>query len=137
MTVQIEPLTWEVLDYWKASGLPYGDVHPNPMFISRKDDGSINGLLALSRDSSIRVVVVAPLIAARGATMFKLVDALEKVLAEKGLYRYSFYLNASSPDYYIKQVKELAADGVLQYLGTSDTGAEWYERQMILSERVA
>ena len=91
----------------------------------------INGLGCLGAAPLARAVVLSPLIASSGIVALSLVNELEKVLSAVGIFRYSFYLNETTSEEWTVQVKEMTELGIFQHLGTSETGAHWYERHMI------
>ncbi len=136
MSIEIEPVTWEIVDYWKASGLLFGHVRPVPFFVSRDDEGKVQGVLGLLDTPEIRTIIIGPLIAKNGTIGLSLIGAMEKILASYGMYRYSFYIDKYTPEHWSNRVRSFTDKGIFEYLGISETGAHWYERHMVPLEEM-
>lgn len=127
MTVRVEPLTWEVLDYWKASGLPYGPTITGTSVVSRSREGNINGFAVIGNHPDAQVkLLIEPLIADNGKIAVRVIDKLEELLISKGIPGYGFYVAKDHP--WLRQVRRLEKMGIMHRLGETED-CEWFCRK--------
>lgn len=120
-----EPLSWELLDFWKASGLPPCAVRAAPIVVARRNE-KIVGFAALGREpENGYAAVIEPLIASSFHVGVKIMDEMEKLLWSVGIKRYAFYTN----EYTHKNWRNaVATSEVVTKLGEDESGAIWYSR---------
>ncbi len=130
MAAKSEPLSWEVLDYWKASGLPFSASVPGATVVYRKADGSVGGIAALSnRQDTALSLVLEPLVADSGPIAVKVIDCLEAWMISKGLPGYVFWVDDDNESYR-KVIEKLTEQGIFKRLGKTQSGkAHWYGRK--------
>lgn len=132
MAAKSEPLSWEVLDYWKASGLPFCASIPSSTIVYRGSKGEVKGFCALSnrQDTAMRLVI-EPLIADSGPIAIKVIDCLEQWMIANRLPGYVFYIEEDNERYH-GVIKKLVADGLFTSLGPTKRGngkVFWYGRK--------
>lgn len=127
MTIRVEHLTWEVLDYWKASGLPFGPTIPGTTVVARNKQGEITGFAAIGNHPDAPVkLLIEPLVASSGTIAVAVIDTLEEVLISKGMPGYGFYVDKTHP--WLKQIRRLHTQGIFHKLGETED-REWYCRR--------
>lgn len=136
MSVKSEPLSWEVLDYWKASGLSFSASVPGSTFVSRDKAGKVNGFVALSnrQDTALRLIL-EPLIADNGPIVVRLVDKLEAWMIKLGLPGYVFFADPADLKW-AKQLTRMVELGIFVRLGEQKSGPVWYGRRFKGHEHV-
>lgn len=130
MSIKHERLTWELLDYWRASGLPLTAIQPQTLLVSRTK-GQIAGFVALGAERPPGTFVIEPLIADNGLIGERLVNALERLLIKTGAPGYFFYTDTSTPETHMRAVGRLAEKGIYRRLGDDQlaAGVTWYARR--------
>lgn len=127
VTVSVEPLTWEVLNFWRASGLEFGPTVRGTTVVSRDANDRINGFAAIGDhpDAALKLLI-EPLVAKSGSVAIAVVDYLESLLIQKGMPGYSFYVAPGTR--WFKQVERLEKLGVFHRLG-ADERYVWFARK--------
>jgi hypothetical protein len=129
-----EPLSWELLDYWKASGLPPCSVRAAPIVVARREE-KIVGFAALGRDPGAGYgAVIEPLVSNTFHVGVKVLDEMERLLWSAGVRRYAVYLNEYTKKDWQKQVERV---GLFERLGQDESGAMWYARSINEVEKAA
>ena len=127
MGVKSEPLSWELLDFWRASGLEAGPIIPGTLVVSRDKEGAIDGFAAIGNHPDAMVkLTIEPLVAKSGPIALKVIDCLESLLLAKGMPGYAFYVEKGSK--WLKQIERLAKEGIFHKLG-DDESHVWYARK--------
>lgn len=128
MSAKSEPLSWEVLDYWKASGLPFSPSLPGSTVVYRDKEKNIKGFVAIgNRQDTALKFVLEPLIADSGPIALKLVDCLEKWMLSVGLPGYVFFVDTNIE--WREQIERLVELEVFKSLGKQKNGTCWYGRK--------
>lgn len=130
MPAKSEPLSWEILDYWRASGLPFVASIPGSTVVYRDTKGEVKGLAALgNRQDTALSFIIEPLIADTGPIAVKVIDCLEHWMLEHKLPGYVFYVDDDN-EKYRAVIEKLVAQGVFTRLGKTKSGkAHWYARK--------
>lgn len=130
MTVQNEPLSWELVDFWRKHGEEHlCAVDELPIVVARDAGGRIRGFAAL-RSSQTGVpdrAIVEPVVATTLHTALAVMDEMEKLLREAGYLGYIFYTTDQSPAGFAEQVRRC---GVFRELSTSRDVC-WFTRDLV------
>lgn len=128
MSIAREPLTWEVLDFWRETGLPLGPIIHSTLVVSRDAEGAVDGFAAIGNTDSPVKLLIEPLAAKNAKIAVAIVDELEKLLMERGMPGYAFYIAKDAKPAWARTIRRLCADGVFHKLGESETH-HWYARK--------
>lgn len=130
MAAKSEPLSWEVLDYWRASGLPFTSPVPGSTVVYRSTTGQVKGFAAIgNRQDTALSFILEPLIADSGPIAVKVIDCLEHWMLERNLPGYVFFVDDGNENY-LGVIEKLTAQGVFTRLGKTQSGkAHWYARK--------
>lgn len=128
--IKSERISWEVLDFWRASGMPICLIRPGSLFVARNKEGAIQGIVALGAERPLDAFVVEPLISETGLIGQRLLDALEKHLVTVGAPGYLFCIDETATPAHRKGVDRMVEKGIFHLLGVDEESqASWYARR--------
>lgn len=124
ITVAQEPLSWELLRYWKRTHPEeLGCPRPAPIFVARRDT-RIVGFAVLDADPIYTVPVVG-LFADNIRIGMKLCDALEEFLVKAG---FDFYLFGIDPHLNYGFLRIVEKAGMCERIMVDTSGRVWFKR---------
>lgn len=126
--VMQEPLSWELLRYWKRTHGEEGPqcVRPAPIFVARCK-GRVRGFAALGANPIYSFPVIEPLFADNFRVCMKLVDAMESFLTKAGFPYHLFWVDPEK-NYAFLRIVERAALG--ERLMVDDLGRVWFKQTL-------
>lgn len=124
ITVTQEPLSWEMLRYWKRTHPEeLGCPRPAPIFVARRD-GRVVGFAVLDADPIYTVPVVG-LFADNLWIGLRLCDAMEDFLARAG---FDFYLFGIDPHLNYGFLRIIERLGLSERIMVDTSGRVWFKR---------
>ena len=131
ITINVEPLSWEVLAYWITKHPDDGPaaILPAPIVVARRPSGEVVGFGALNTEHTmqLKVPVVAPLYADNIRIGIRIGERLEQEIAKIGEPYYLFWVNADRNYDFIGAIDKV---GACTRLWTTEANDVWYRRDI-------